>query len=175
MSVRTGETSSKAISPAAPGLLNYCFAGVCCPAFHLFKEDSRPWPTKLVLKQVEEKKDALKQDHFITTTSNGMEWVGENRKSVIVTVSALLGLIILLVLVGVWINHRSNAAATAFGAAMQTYEAPLVTPGQPNDPGVKTYNSAADRAKGRQRAVSRGCRSVWDDQGRPQTPVILPG
>jgi len=30
---------------------------------------------------------------------------------------------------------------------MQTYQAPLVTPGQPADPGVKTYNSTEERAK----------------------------
>ena len=99
------------------------------------------------LQQVEDKKASLKQDNFVTTTSHGLEWVGENRRSVIVTVSALLAAILLLVLIGVVWNSRSNAAAAAFGAAMQTYESPLVTPGQPNDPGVKTYNSAADRAK----------------------------
>ena len=99
------------------------------------------------LKQTEDRKESLKQDQFITTTSHGLEWVGENRKSVIVTVAALLAAILVLVLIGVVWNSRSNAAAAAFGAAMQTYESPLVTPGQPNDPGVKTYNSPADRAK----------------------------
>ena len=99
------------------------------------------------LKQVEDRKEDLKQDHFLTTTSSGLDWVGENRKSVIVSVAALLGVILLLVLIGIFVNYRSNAAASAFGAAMQTYEAPLVTPGQPNDPGVKTYNSPAQRAK----------------------------
>ena len=83
----------------------------------------------------------------MTTTSHGLEWASENRKSVLVSAAALLGTIVLVVLIVVFVNHRSNAAAAAFGAAMQTYEAPLVTPGQPNDPGVKTYNSAAERAK----------------------------
>ena len=92
-------------------------------------------------------KAALKQDHFVTTTSHGLEWAKENRKSVIVTTSLMLGIIILVVVAIVVGNARSASAATAFGAAIQTYEAPLVTPGQPSDPGVKTYNSAADRAK----------------------------
>ena len=79
------------------------------------------------LKQTEDRKESFKQDHFITTTSHGLDWVGENRKSVIVTVSALLAAILVLVLIGVIWNHRSNAAAAAFGAAMQTYESPLAT------------------------------------------------
>ncbi len=111
------------------------------------KERTQPVPYETRLKQTEEKKAALKQDHFITTTSHGLEWVGENRKSVIVTVSLMLGVIILAVLAGVLWNHHTDAAAAAFGAAMQTYESPLVTPGQPSDPGVKTYNSPVERAK----------------------------
>ena len=97
--------------------------------------------------QVEHKKAALKQDHFVETTKHGLEWAGENRRSVITTVSIMLGVIILAVVIGAYMNHRSNAAAAAFGAAMQTFQAPLVTPGEPNDPGVKTYNSAEERAK----------------------------
>ena len=92
-------------------------------------------------------KAALKQDHFITTTSHGLEWAKENRKSVIVTTSIMLGVIAVIVIAIVVFNARSSAAATAFGAALQTFEAPLVTPGQPSDPGVKTYNSAAERAQ----------------------------
>ncbi len=99
------------------------------------------------LKQTEDRKESLKQDHFVTTTSNGLEWASENRKSVIVTASILLGVIILAVIIGVISHARSNAAAAAFGAAIQTYEAPLVEPGKPNDPGVKTYNSATERAQ----------------------------
>ncbi len=92
-------------------------------------------------------KAALKQDHFVTTTAHGLEWAKENRKSVIVTTSIMLGVIVLLVLLGVVWNNRSNAASVAFGEAIQTYEAPLVTPDQPSDPGVKTYNTASERAK----------------------------
>jgi len=92
-------------------------------------------------------KAALKQDHFITTTAHGLEWAKENRKSVIVTTSLLLGAIILIVAIAVLLNLRSTAAAEAFGEGIQTFEAPLVTPGQPSDPGVKTYNSSAERAK----------------------------
>jgi len=92
-------------------------------------------------------KAKLKQDHFVDTTKHGLEWASENRRSVIVTTSLLLGVIIIVVAIGAFANHRSNAAAAAFGAAMSTYQAPLVTPGQPNDPGVTTYNSPKERAQ----------------------------
>jgi tetratricopeptide (TPR) repeat protein len=92
-------------------------------------------------------KAALKQDHFVTTTSNGLAWANENRKSVIVTSSLLLAIIVLAVLAGVVYNHRSEAAETGFGEAMQVFESPLAVAGQPPMPGVKTYASAAERAQ----------------------------
>jgi predicted negative regulator of RcsB-dependent stress response len=91
-------------------------------------------------------KAALKQDQFVTTTAHGLEWASENRKSVIVTVSLLLGVILIAVLSAVVYNNRSDAASVAFGAAMQAYQTPLAQPGQPVPPGVKTYASITDRA-----------------------------
>lgn len=92
-------------------------------------------------------KQALKHDQFIDTTTHGIEWAGEHRKSVIRTSLIALGVIAVAIAITVVVNIRTEAAAVAFGAAMQTYQAPLVTPGQPADPGVKTYNSAEERAK----------------------------
>ena len=97
--------------------------------------------------QVERKKESLKQDHFVTTTAHGLDWASENRKSVIVTSSILLGAIILLVVIAAIFNARSNAASVAFGSAMQTYQAQLVTPGEPAAPGTKTFNSVKERAQ----------------------------
>ena len=92
-------------------------------------------------------KAALKQDNYITVGHNGLEWAGQNRRSVIVSAAILLAVIVLLV-AGIAIYHaRSEAAATAFGAAMADYQTPLATPGQPVPPGVKTYGSISDRAK----------------------------
>ncbi len=99
------------------------------------------------LQQLEDRKASLKQDHFLTTSPNGLDWVSENRKSVIVTTSILFAVIVLAVLAAVLFSRRSDAASAAFGRAMQTYESPLVTPGEPQEPGVTVYNSAADRAK----------------------------
>jgi tetratricopeptide (TPR) repeat protein len=92
-------------------------------------------------------KAALKQDKFITTTTHGLEWASENRRSVITTTAILLAVIIVLVLGGVIYNSRSDAASVAFGTAMQEYQTPLAQPGQPVPPGVKTYTAIADRAK----------------------------
>jgi tetratricopeptide (TPR) repeat protein len=92
-------------------------------------------------------KAALKQDKFVTTTSHGLEWASENRRSVIVTCALLLAAILVVVLSAVVYNSREEAASVAFGAAMQAYQTPLAPPGQPVPPGVKTYATAVERAK----------------------------
>ena len=109
----------------------------------------------------------LKQDHFVTTSGNGLEWASENRRSVIVTASILLAAIILVVLIGVFFNHRADAAADAFGNAMQTYQTSLAIPGQPTLPGEKTFPDAKARAT----AANAQFRAVADkysllDEGR---------
>jgi TolA-binding protein len=92
-------------------------------------------------------KAALKKDKFVTTASHGLEWASENRRSVITTTAILLAVIVVIVLSGVIYNSRSDAASAAFGSAMQAYQTPLSQPGQPVPAGVKTYASAAERAK----------------------------
>jgi len=92
-------------------------------------------------------KAALKQDKFVSTTTHGLEWASENRRSVIVTVGILVAVIVIAVVSGLIYNSRSDAASAAFGSAMQAYQTPLAQPGQPTPEGVKTYASTADRAK----------------------------
>jgi TolA-binding protein len=92
-------------------------------------------------------KAALKQDKFVTTTTHGLEWASENRRSVITTTAILLAMIVVAVLGGVIYNSRSNAASAAFGGAMQTYTTQLAPAGEPVPPGVKTFPSMAERAK----------------------------
>ena len=92
-------------------------------------------------------KHDLKQDHFITTTGHGLEWASENRRSVLITSAILLGVIVLAVVFALIANRRSEAASVGFGEAMQVYQAPLVTPGQPPLPGIKMYASAKERAQ----------------------------
>lgn len=92
-------------------------------------------------------KAALKHDQFIDTTKHSLEWANKNRRSVLVT-SAIV-VLVLLVLVGGFAlyNYRSGQASIAFGAAMQDYQTPLAPVGQPVPAGIKTYPTAAVRAK----------------------------
>jgi len=92
-------------------------------------------------------KAALKKDKFVTTTTHGLEWASENRRSVITTTALLLGAILVVVLGAVVYANRSAAASVAFGEAIQAYQTPLSEPGQAVPPGIKTYPSASERAK----------------------------
>jgi tetratricopeptide (TPR) repeat protein len=92
-------------------------------------------------------RQALKHDKFVDTTAHGLEWAGDNRRSLIVS-SAIALAAILVVVAGVLIyNSRASQASVAFGAAMQAYQTPIAAPGQQVPPGVKTYPSVSERAK----------------------------
>lgn len=92
-------------------------------------------------------RQALKHDKFVDTTTHGLEWATENRRSLIMT-SSIVAAAVLIVLCAVLVyNNRAAQASVAFGAAMQAYQTPVAAPGQQVPPGVKTYPSAADRAK----------------------------
>jgi predicted negative regulator of RcsB-dependent stress response len=92
------------------------------------------------------KRELKKQDQFVSLTEHGLDWAGKNRQKTAIAT----GLVVLLILAAVggysWFEHRSTTAATQFGAAMEIYQTPLVTPGQQLPPGMKAYNSAAERA-----------------------------
>jgi tetratricopeptide (TPR) repeat protein len=92
-------------------------------------------------------KEKLKHDQFVDTTTHGIEWANNNRAMLFRSVGIALGILTVAIVAGVVLNRQSEAAAVAFGSAMQTYQAPLVTPTQPTDPGVKTYNSSKERAQ----------------------------
>jgi tetratricopeptide (TPR) repeat protein len=92
-------------------------------------------------------KQALKHDKFIDTTTHGIEWAGENRRSLIVSGTIAIAAILIVVIVSLLYKTRAEHASVAFGNAMQAYQTPLATPGQPVPPGVKTYASVAERAK----------------------------
>lgn len=92
-------------------------------------------------------KAALKQDNLLVTTESGLDWVSRNRKTVIAGSAALFVLIAAAIVSFVVYNKRAEAASEAFGAAMQAYQTPIAQPSQPIPVGVKTYNSAEERAK----------------------------
>jgi tetratricopeptide (TPR) repeat protein len=92
-------------------------------------------------------KAALKEDKFVDTTTHGLEWAKDHRHTLLVYGGIVLAAILIAVIGSVIYNSRSEAASVAFGAAMQTYQTPLAAAGAAVPPGVKTFTSAAERAK----------------------------
>ena len=86
------------------------------------------------------------QDQFQQTLGHGLEMAQQNRTQMIVGV--LVAVVVILAIAGGYgiYQHRSNAASTAFGAAMQTYQTPVAQPGQAVPPGMKTFADAKTRA-----------------------------
>ena len=92
-------------------------------------------------------RQALKHDQFVDTAQHSLEWAGQNRRRLILWGSVVAALLLVAVVAAVVYNRRSEQADIAFGSAIQTYQTPLATPGQQVPPGVKTFPSAAERAK----------------------------
>jgi tetratricopeptide (TPR) repeat protein len=90
---------------------------------------------------------ALKQDKFVSVTTSGLEWVGENRNSVVIGLIAVVAAIALLVTGGIVYHQRDVAADQLLGQALDIYSTPLAQPNQPAEPGQTTYPSAAARAQ----------------------------
>jgi tetratricopeptide (TPR) repeat protein len=92
-----------------------------------------------------ETRHALKQDKFAKAAQGGVSWVTEHQSGVLRWV--ITGAVVIVVIVAALVmwNLRSSAAQSALGAALDTYSAPLNTPGAPAQAG--SYNTAADRAK----------------------------
>ena len=89
---------------------------------------------------------ALKHDRLVDATRTGVDWFGEHRTKVIQAAVAAVILLAIVIAGLVIYNQRSTAADLAFGQAMDTYNAPLATAGQPPAPGEKTFPTAAARA-----------------------------
>jgi tetratricopeptide (TPR) repeat protein len=92
-----------------------------------------------------ETRHALKQDKFAKAAQGGVSWVTEHQSGVLRWV--ITGAVVIVVIVAALVmwNLRSSAAQSALGAALDTYSAPLNTPGAPAQAG--SYNTAAERAK----------------------------
>lgn len=88
---------------------------------------------------------ALKNDKFAQATASSVSWVSGHRSGVLrVVIAAVVVLALVIGAVLFW-NLRASAADTALGAALDTYDAALATPGAPPENGV--YSTAADRSK----------------------------
>ena len=95
----------------------------------------------------ETKKQLKQPDQFVSLTEKGIGWAEQNRQTAILYAGAALVLILAIVGSYMLFQHRSNAASTAFGEAMQTYQMPVANAGQPLPPGIKSFPSASERAK----------------------------
>jgi tetratricopeptide (TPR) repeat protein len=88
---------------------------------------------------------ALKQDKFAQATASSVSWVSGHRAGVVKWLIAA-GIAIVVVVGGlVFWSMQTAASDKALGAALDTYDAPLLQPGAPVEAG--TYASAADRSK----------------------------
>jgi len=92
------------------------------------------------------KRQLKKQDQFVALTEAGVHWTEEHRQKAIVY--GVIAVVAIIAIVGAYsfYQSRSTSAATAFGQAMEIYQTPIATPGQPVPPGVKTYPDAKSRA-----------------------------
>jgi predicted negative regulator of RcsB-dependent stress response len=88
-----------------------------------------------------------KDDPFVHTTQLGLDWIAENRGKALRFVIALVVVIALIVIGAVVYQQRSQAAINAFGGAAAVYGTPIADPAQPMPPGMKSFQSAAERAK----------------------------
>ena len=102
---------------------------------------------------------ALKNDKFAQATASSMSWVSGHRSGVLRWVIAAVVVVALILGVLVFWNLRSSAANSAFGAALDTYDAALAQPGAPPEKGV--YTTAADRS----RAANKQFASVAEQYG----------
>jgi predicted negative regulator of RcsB-dependent stress response len=91
---------------------------------------------------------ALKKDDvFIHSTQVGLDWIAENRAKALRIAIAVLVVIALAVAGIIVYQQHSQAASNAFGSAAGVYSTPIADPAQPAPPGLKTFATAADRAK----------------------------
>ena len=92
----------------------------------------------------------LKHDKFAEATAETVSWAVEHRKTLI-TAGVVGGVIVAVVLGGFYyLQTRDEAASLAMAQAFRSYDAPIVAPGTPAEPGVTTFSSMQDRAKAAQ-------------------------
>ena len=84
---------------------------------------------------------------FSRVTAAPPSWFEQN-KQLAIRLSAVGAALIFVIIAGsIWAGNQSEKAQAAFSSAMDVYEAPIQQAGQPATPNVKTYPTAAARAK----------------------------
>jgi predicted negative regulator of RcsB-dependent stress response len=97
----------------------------------------------------------LKEDKFVTATNEAVHWTSEHRNLIVVALVALI--VVLAGVIGgtLYRANQDEKASVAFGGAMRTYNAPLRPADAPVQPDVKTFTSAAERAKAANKEFSQ--------------------
>lgn len=88
----------------------------------------------------------LKQDKFASAVGDQIHWTVEHRGTVLRIIIVAVVLIVGAIGFSVYIDSRNESANTAFGDAMQTYEAQLRAADAPAVPNVVSFTSSKERA-----------------------------
>jgi Tetratricopeptide repeat-like domain len=89
----------------------------------------------------------LKSDRFAEATSDTVHWAVEHRSRVILYGSLAVAVVVLALTFLAVRRSQEQQASIALATAFETYQAPVVPPGTPPQPGQQTFNNSADRAK----------------------------
>ncbi|HYG99721.1 MAG TPA: tetratricopeptide repeat protein [Terriglobales bacterium] len=89
----------------------------------------------------------LKHDKFAETAADTYSWAVEHRNKIVY--GGIIAGVVLLVVLGslAFMNRRERQASSALSKAMEIYDAPLRQTGMPEQPGLVTFTSSAERAK----------------------------
>ena len=103
----------------------------------------------------------MKHDALVDSAQSALGWLEDHKSEAILFVVVLVAVIVIGVGSILFYQHRQDEASVQFGAAMDIYSAPVAQPGQPSQPGVRTYPTAAARAQ----AANAGFVKVADSFG----------
>lgn len=89
----------------------------------------------------------LKQDQFTAAAQETYSWAVGHRGKLVYGGIAVA--VVLVIVFGGWfyLQQQDEAAGVALGHALQVYQAPVTSAGQPPLPGTTSFASAQDRAK----------------------------
>ncbi len=93
----------------------------------------------------------LKEDRFAEAAKGTVHWAAAHRGKV--TAVSVTAAVLLVAGLGGWLflRHRDGQASIALGAAMRTYTTQLRSPDAPEQPGVRSFASAKERAQAAQK------------------------
>lgn len=89
----------------------------------------------------------MKRNALVDSAQSAVEWLEEHKSEAILFTAVLVAVIAIAVGSSLFYQHRQQKAAEGFGVAMDIYSAPVAQPGQPAQPGVRTYPTGSARAQ----------------------------